>query len=267
MSALRLYGRYAGASLRAQMQFPGSFLMLASQQAIVTFAEFIAIWALFRRFGQIEGWTFGEVALFYAVINISFSLSESLARGFDVFGPEFVRTGNFDRILLRPRSSILQVLGYEVRLNRLGRVAQAAVVMAIATRLAHVQFDPAAIALMSATIVGGVALFSGIFILQASLSFWAIESLEIANTLTYGGVEAAQYPLNIYGRWFRDFLIFVVPLACVGYFPIVRLLGHRDPLGVPAWLCGASPLFGFAFFAATLVIWRFGQRHYTSTGS
>ena len=69
----------------------------------------------------------------------------------------------------------------------------------------------------------------GILILQATLAFWTIESLEIANTLTYGGVEAAQYPLDIYSRWFRDFLIFVVPIGCVGYFPIVRILGiaHR----------------------------------------
>ncbi len=267
MSALRLYSRYAAASLRAQMQFPGSFLMLTFQQAVTTFAEFIAIWALFRRFGEIEGWTFGEVALFYAVINISFAIAESIARGFDVFGSEFVKSGNFDRILLRPRNSALQILGHEVRLNRLGRLAQAVAVMMIAVRLAHIRFGLGSIALLLGTAAGGVALFSGIFILQASLSFWTIESLEIANTLTYGGVEAAQYPLNIYGRWFRDFLIFVVPLACVGYFPIVRILGHRDPLGVPGWLCAACPLFGFVFFAAALVVWRFGERYYTSTGS
>ena len=54
-----------------------------------------------------------------------------------------------------------------------------------------------------------------------------LESLEIGNTLTYGGVEAARYPLDIYA-WFRNFLTFVVPLGCVSYFPVAAVLGHAD---------------------------------------
>src|SRR5215472_2378093 len=103
--------------------------------------------------------------------------------------------------------------------------------------------------------------------MQATLSFWTVESLEVANTLTYGGVEASQYPIDIYARWFRDFLIFVVPLACVGYFPVVRMLGRNNAVGVPTWLCATSPLMGFIFLAVAMRLWRFGVRHYTSTGS
>ena len=267
MSGIRLYWRYVVASMRAQMQYPGSFLMLLTSQAIAVSAEFVGIWALFRHFGQIKGWTFGEVAVFFAVINMSFSITEVMARGFDIFGAQFVKTGNFDRLLLRPRSTVLQLLGHECRLTRLDRFLLGTVVLAIAMRIEHLALSIGMIALLLATIAGGAALFAGVMILQATLSFWTIESLEVANTLTYGGVEASQYPIDIYARWFRDFLIFVVPLACVGYFPIVRILGHNDPLGAPGWVCAASPLMGFVFLTVALRIWRFGVRHYTSTGS
>jgi ABC-2 type transport system permease protein len=40
-------------------------------------------------------------------------------------------------------------------------------------------------------VAGGVAFFLGLVILQAALAFWTVESLEVANTLTYGGVTAA----------------------------------------------------------------------------
>lgn len=267
MSGLRLYWHYVAASVRAQMQYPASFLMLTISQAVAVSAEFLGIWALFNHFGHIKGWTFGEVAIFYAVINMSFSISETIARGFDVFGPQFVKTGNFDRLLLRPRGTALQLFGHEFRMTRFDRLLQAVVVMAIATRFIHLDWTVATIGLLLMTIAGGAALFAGIVILQATLSFWTIESLEVANTLTYGGVEAAQYPLDIYARWFRDFLIAVVPLACVAYFPVVLILGHRDSLGAPPWFCATSPLVGFAFLAIALRIWRFGVRHYTSTGS
>jgi ABC-2 type transport system permease protein len=267
MNAFQLYRRYIGASLRAQMQYPGSFLMMAAGEFIVTFTEFFGVWALFRRFGQIRGWTFAEIALFYGTINVSFAIADAILRGFDVFGPQFVQTGNFDRLLVRPRATILQLLGYELRLTRIGRLAQGVIVLAIATHLLGIGWDARKLALLAAAVAGGIALFVGILVLQATLAFWTIESLEIANTLTYGGVEAAQYPLDIYSRWFRDFLIFVVPIGCVGYFPIVRILGHRAPIPAPGWILDATPLCGIIFLLIALRVWRLGVRHYTSTGT
>ncbi|HSR58432.1 MAG TPA: ABC-2 family transporter protein [Candidatus Binataceae bacterium] len=267
MNPLRLYLRYAAASIRGQMQYPGSFLMIAGAQFVTTFTEFIGIWALFRRFGQIRGRTFAEIALFYGTVNVSFSIAEAASRGFDVFGTEFIKTGNFDRLLLRPRTTPLQLLGHELRLNRAGRMMQGLLVLAIATHLLGIDWNAGKIALLLGTIAGGVALFIGLLVLQATLAFWTVESLEIANTLTYGGVEASQYPLDIYARWFRDFLIFVVPLGCVGYFPILKLLGRSTPAGASPWIFGATPVFGVVFLMLSLWVWRFGVRHYTSTGS
>ena len=90
---------------------------------------------------------------------------------------------------------------------------------------------------------------------------------EIANTLTYGGVEAAQYPLDIYSSWLRTFLTFIVPLGCVSYFPVAAVLGHADRTGVSPVLARLAPTLGFLFLGLSLWVWRFGVRHYTSTGS
>jgi ABC-2 type transport system permease protein len=123
------------------------------------------------------------------------------------------------------------------------------------------------VALALWAITGGVALFAGLFVLQATLAFWTVESLEVANVLTYGGIQAAQYPLSLYAGWFRTFLIFVVPLGCVAYYPVVALLGRHDPLGAPDWFLPMAPAAGFAFLGAGLLAWDFGIRHYRSTGS
>ena len=114
---------------------------------------------------------------------------------------------------------------------------------------------------------GGVALFGGILVLQATLSFWTVESLEVANVLTYGGVQAAQYPMNIYAAWFRRLLTFGVPLACIAYYPVLAILRRSDPLGAPDWLLPFTPVAGFAFLALAFVAWRAGVARYGSTGS
>ena len=100
------------------------------------------------------------------------------------------------------------------------------------------------------------------------MCFWTTETLELMNTLTYGGTEAAQYPMSIYRKWFRSFFTFIVPLACVTYFPVVEILGVEDAIlhSVPPfrWL---APGVGVLFLLFALKVWHFGVRHYRSTGS
>jgi len=267
MNALALYGRYVATSLRAQAQYPTATLMLTAGHCAATAIEILCVFALFHRFGSVGGWTFGEAAVFYALVNIMFSLADMLSRGFEVFGTDFVRTGAFDRVLLRPRAAALQLAGYEVRLSRLGRLLQASFVLGFATNLVPIAWDASTIAIAVWAVAGGVALFMGLLVLQATLAFWTVDSLEIMNVLTYGGVQAAQYPLNIYAAWFRQVLTFGLPLACVAYYPVLAILKRPDPLGAPDWLLPLAPIAGFAFLALSFVAWRAGMARYASTGS
>jgi ABC-2 type transport system permease protein len=267
MNALNLYGRYVAASLRAQFSYPGTLALMSVGQFLVTAIEFAGVWALFQRFGHIGGWRLGEVALFYGFVSVVFSIGDAVTRGFDIFGSVFVKTGAFDRLLLRPRTTVLQLLGYELRLTRIGRLAQGIVVFAIGAHLTGFVASPQALAILVWAALGGTALFSGLFVFQATWSFWTVESLEAMNVLTYGGEAAAEYPLNVYARWFRDFLMFVVPIGCVTYLPMLAAMGRPDPLGSPAWAGLVTPAAGFAFLAVSLFAWRFGVRHYASAGA
>ncbi|MEZ5559546.1 MAG: ABC-2 family transporter protein [Pseudomonadales bacterium] len=262
-----LYLRLVGQSVRAQLQYRMSFVLMAFGSFVTTVVEALGIWALFERFGALGEWQLPQVAFLYGLVNASFAVAEALARGFDVFGREFVKTGNFDRVLLRPRSTVLQLAGYEFTLHRVGRLLQGLAVLAWAIWTLQLDWALWKVVLLLASFAGGVLFFYALFILQAMLSFWATESLEIMNTLTYGGTETAQYPLAIYRRWFRRFFTFVVPLGCISYFPAIAIFGIEDPLGSSRSFQVGAPLAGVLFFALALGAWRLGIRHYTSTGS
>src|SRR5262245_34838722 len=229
-NALSLYIRLLALSVRAQMQYRVSFVLMSAGQFVVTGIEMLGIWALFARFGSLIPWTLPQVALFYGVVNVGFAFTDAFARGFDLFGNQFVKTGNFDRLLLRPRSTVLQVAGQEFTLFRVGRLLQGLAVLVWAIVVLDVDWNVWRVLLLAAALVATFALFYGLVICQATLSFWTTESLEIMNTVTYGGVETAQYPLAIYQRDFRRFFTFIVPLGCVTYFPLVAVLGVDDPL-------------------------------------
>ena len=225
MGTLRLYGRYAAASIKGQMQYPASFVLLSIGQFLTTIIEFIGVWALFNRFQSLGDWSLAQVALFYGTVNISFALADMISRGFDIFGPQFVKTGDFDRLLLRPRATALQLLGYELRLTRLGRFLQGALIVGIAMGLLDLSWGLREVVLLLSAIAGGVALFFGLVVLQATLAFWTVESLEVVNTLTFGGVTAAQYPMEIYSKWLRGILHLRRPAV------LRRLFSHRWHIG------------------------------------
>jgi ABC-2 type transport system permease protein len=266
MTGLRLYLRYAGISIRSQLQYRASILMQSLGAFLLAGVDVLAIWALFARFGTVRGWTLPEVALFYGMISISWALCDALGRGFEMLGT-LVKDGELDRLLLRPRSTVLQLLGYELTIRRVGRLAQGAIVLAYAFAMLDLPWSVPRLLLLAAAIAGAVCTFLGLLLLQATSTFWTIESLEIWNAFTYGGLTMSQYPLPIYRSWFRGLFTYVIPLGCVTYLPGVAILGRPDPLGTPVVVQWLAPLAGPAFLLLALAVWRLGVRHYRSTGS
>lgn len=263
---LRLYFRYLAVSIRSQTEYRLSFLLVAMGQFAATAIEFIGIWALFQRFGTLNGWQLHEAAVLYGLVHVAFALAESIFRGFDQFA-SLLKSGDFDRLMVRPRSTAFQVMSRELELGRAGRLLQGLVVLLWGLEKLPGGLCFASLVPVGFAILGGIALFGGLFILQATMAFWTIESLEVWNTLTYGGVETAQYPLSIYQPWFRRVFTFLIPLACINYFPVLAILGRDAGSEFTRLGHMLSPLAGFVFLAVSLFIWRFGERKYQSTGN
>lgn len=263
MNSMRLYLRYLGVSIRAQMQYRASFVMLSIGGFLAVGIEIAGIWALFERFGSLRGWVLADVAVLFGVINIALAVGDAFGRGFDVFARMIV-AGDFDRLLLRPRSTALQVAAQELTLFRFGKAAQGVLVLLWGAGALGVDWTPARIALAVCAVAGGVCLFVGLWVLQATLAFWTTESLEVMNAFTYGGCETGQFPMPIYRPWFRTFFTFVIPISCVSYLPVLTILGRDGGAGWQGWL---SPLVGAGFLLVCLRVWRVGVRHYRSSGS
>ena len=100
--------RLVSASLRSQMEDRASFLVGIASTFVLNGVEFLGIAALFASFGGIAGWTLPEIGLLYGAANLAFSMADVTSRGFDVFA-DTLRSGGFDRVLLRPRAAALQI--------------------------------------------------------------------------------------------------------------------------------------------------------------
>ena len=264
MHGLMLLWQFFTLSLRTQLQYRISFFLLTLSQFVSTFVDILAIWVLFDRFKTLQGWSLPELCLIYGIIHMGFAIAESCARGFDHFA-QMIRYGDFDRVLLRPISTIFQVAVYEIQFMRIARFFQGLVVLLYGAHALHFSLFSLNALVIMFSIFGTASLFYGLFVIQAAVSFWTVESLEVMNITTFGGLQTGQYPISIYSKPFRLIFTFLIPLACVGYYPIAVLLHKNDTL--PLWIGVLTPVFGFAFLLISFQLWHLGVRHYRSTGN
>ncbi len=263
-----LYLRLIGMAVRAQMQYKVDLTVNVVTYFLVTLAEFTQIFLVFSAFATLGGWRAGEVALLYSVTSISFGLAELFGAGIDTF-PDIVRKGEFDRVLLRPAGALVQVATSDFKLRRFGRITQGFVTFVFALALLGRGFawTPGKLLLLPIGVFSGAIIFICVLLLGATVCFWTVETTELTNIATYGGREMLSWPLTIYHQTLQRIFVFVVPLAFGTFIPTCYLLDRPAPFGLPAELAFGAPLVALAFALIACVAWRFGVRHYQSTGS
>ncbi len=261
MGVKMLYLKQLSMSLRCRMEYKASFFMTVIGQFLLSFAAFFTIYFLFERFNEVDGYSFNEVLLCFGTIMISFALAEFFARGFDLF-PDLVRRGEFDRILIYPRSEMTMLFGFLFEFSRLGRVIQAIIIFAYAIPTCGVIWTPDKIITLVLMIVCGFIVFTSLFILYAALSIFIIGGMEFMNIVTDGGREFGMYPFSIYGEGVLKFLTFVIPLALFQYYPFLYLIGRETNV-----IYMLTPLIGTLFIIPCFIFWKFSVKKYKSTGS
>ena len=258
---MKLYLYYLKMHLKSKMQYKISFILSFISQIFVFFTYYFIIIALFQKFNNIKGFTIYEVLLTFAVIQFGFAMNETFARGIDHFDRLIVQ-GEYDRILIRPRNLLLQVLGYEIDYTKICKVLQAILVLVIAIINIDVVWDINKVITLILMLMSSILIFFGIFLIAASYCFVTVQGLEVRNVFTDGGKHMAQYPIGIFNKGFIWFFTFIIPYAFVNYYPLLYILGRSDNK-----LYMFSPLLVIIFLGISFIAFKIGSKRYTSVGS
>jgi ABC-2 type transport system permease protein len=254
------------AQVRSQTQYRASFVMDLLGSTVLSLADLVAVFVMFSVNGSLGGFGGREVLLMVGIASCAFPLAD-LAVGNVERLPFYVRTGLFDAVLVRPLSSLAQLLALDFAPRRIGRAVQGLVIYGIALAVAPVGWHAGTVVLAVLAPVAGAVFFGALFVTGSTVAFWWIESGEVAYAFTYGGKDFTSYPATVFGGFFRRLFAYGLGFAFVAYLPALALLGRPDPLGVPGWLHWCSPLTAVLAAVLAALFWRTGVRHYRSTGS
>ena len=260
---INIYLKYIRIHFLTGLQYKGWWLMTL-QVFVVCVTDIAPAYLLFSRMGNVGEWTWERILLIYALAVTSFGLAESLFRGFDYFPWHMLRSGDFDRVLLRPRSVIAQVAGSYFHIHRLMRVAAGLFAILYALGRLGVRATPFTISVIALALAGGALMYSGIFIMSSGVAFFTIKALDWIYIVTNASYQVTRIPMDYMPAIFRRAFTFVMPMLVISYMPAAAVCGWG----------GASPLTGYlalpagiVFIALSYFVWKIGQNHYQSTGS
>ena len=247
--------------LKKELEYKMSFILSFISQIGIFFSYYFMTIALFQKFNNIKGFNVYEVLLCFSIINFGFSFNEIFFRGVDKF-EKLIIDGSLDRLLLRPRNVLFQVMCNEMDFIKVARILQSLIVFFIAISNLNINFNLTNILLIIVMFISSIIIFFGLFLLMASYCFITVHGLEVKNVLTDGGKNMAQYPIGIFKKGFIFIFSFIIPYASVNYYPLLYLLGKSNNI-----LYLFSPLLVIIYLIPCIIAFNIGLKHYTSTGS
>lgn len=258
---MSLIKNYFSLHLKISLEYKSSFILTVISQALSMLVELFTVMTLFTKFKLLDVYNTYELLLGFSTLWLGYSLVEMFGRGFDHFS-KIIINGNFDILLIRPRSLFIQIIGTEICYEKIGRILITLFMFIFSAIKVINNISILKILLLIFMLFGTMLTVISVIMIGASFCFYTIQGLEVINIFTNGTRQVGQYPMGIYKKGIRIFFSTVIPIALVNYYPLNFLTERSNNL-----LYLLLPLYTIIIFVISNFIFHLGTKKYTSSGS
>jgi ABC-2 type transport system permease protein len=262
LRSISLYSHFFAQNLKALLEYRWDFWLGVIANAMQQASGLLFIGILFSRIPSLNGWNVNEVVFIYGFVSIPAGLCEVFLNGAWQIPSKYVWRGNLDYVLIRPVNDLLPILVDNVGLHGVGLVVFGTGVLAYASNALGLVWTVPSIVLAIVAIVSGTMIYGAINLITGTLAFWATGIMPTM-TLAHHLNEFSRYPLTWFPRLVQFFFTLILPFAFAGFFPAAFLVGKE---GSPV-MALLTPVAALVLSLIAYVWWRYGVRHYQSTGS
>lgn len=180
-------------------------------------------------FGEINGWTYGQLAFLYGISVISHALSMIFfVQGW--FMGYFVIEGEFDRYLTRPLGVLYQFFFTNINVFGITDLIPGILVFIYGCVKCSVRFTPLFVLQVLVLLIGATLIRGGIYILLGSTSFHTRSAVDFGQYTQEIMDKTTMYPISMYPEIMQFVLTFIIPIGWVSFYPVSGLLGIENSL-------------------------------------
>lgn len=227
----------------------------------------IVIYFTLLKFDDLNGWNIHELLFLYSLLFLTYGIMIIFFTGLRDFG-RTVRSGNFDRFILRPRGLLFQLIFANADwFAAVGHGGLGLVLFVVSAGRVGVIWNLKTVVYYLLAVAGGVLIQGAVFLFLATLNIYLLETGSLKELLYYNMRKFAGYPISIFHKAVQFILIYVMPFAFVNYFPAQYLLHKEDMAGYPRAFLYLTPAVGVGMYLLAYLFWRFSVRYYKSSGN
>lgn len=257
-----LYWLFFRNRIKILMEYRVNFLIGAISTIFVQAAGLLTVWVIMEQIPDLDGWSLPEILFIYGLLTLSKSINHMFADNLWTLGRDYVRLGTFDRFLVRPVNPLFHLLADRFCHDGIGNFLVGLALILIAAAQLNIVWTPSTAGYLALMTLSGGFIFIALNLMASVSGFWLMDSVPVTRVV-FEMNEFAKYPLTIYPRVVGIVLTALIPYGFASFYPATFLMGRGSH---PALGWGA-PLVAAVLMALGLVVWRFGLRHYSSTGS
>ncbi|HEV2305293.1 MAG TPA: ABC-2 family transporter protein [Candidatus Acidoferrales bacterium] len=257
-----LFGEYFSQYVKMRMAYRGDFIVSTATSFAATVFALLFVIVLFKKVPSLAGWTLPEEVFLYGFSLLPYGMFNIISLNLYDFGNNYIIEGKFDRVMLRPVSTLFQVLFEQFRVESMQEIATGLFCIWWASSRLHVHWTPGKLSLLIFWGLCAGVIYVSVFLLLTTISFWFEDRIGV-HPPVWNLIAFGRYPLSIYSGAVQFFLCWIIPFGLASFYPSVRLLGHSV---TPEYL-PFVPLVAAGFLALAIFMWNLGTRHYSSTGS
>ena len=263
MRYIKLYATYAKLSLMSKLVYKVNAIIGIVAFLFMEATSLLTLYFIISPVPNIDGYTIYHIGLLFGLVNMAVGIDHLLTDRLWMVSYFEVKLGRLDHMFLRPLPILFQVIASELQLEALGELIIATAMIILCGSQVKIAGGIGAILLMVLGIICAAIIITSFKIMVASLAFKFKRSGPLLQFI-YNFSGFAKYPLNIYPKFIRVILTFIIPLGLCLFYPFENLFA---PIDNP-WLV-ALGIVGFtaAFSTICLFIWSKFVKMYESTGT
>ncbi|WP_114570813.1 ABC transporter permease [Exiguobacterium flavidum] len=257
----RLYLLYIKSHFKVMMEYRLDFLLGILSVFFQQFAALFFLTVVFSHIETLKGWDYYEILFIYGIAFLGRAIHHIFFDNLWTLGWRYIRTGNLDRVLLRPVNPLFQIVAERLQQDGFGQLLIGGAVLYTASLKLAIDWGVTEVIWLVVFVLSSGALYIAINLFFATLSFWMTDSLPIVSAV-FSLSDFARYPMAIYSKVITFILTFIIPYGFTAFYPATFFFeGKQSAFAL------ATPLVAGVSLVIAYRFWTFGLQRFASTGT
>ncbi|WP_026887957.1 ABC transporter permease [Clostridium beijerinckii] len=259
---MRLYGHFFKQQMKVVLEYRVDFIIGIISTILYQSTSILFLSIIFNYITEIRHWSFYEMLFIYGIAGTGRSIHHIFFDNLWVIGSQYIRTGNFDRLLVRPINPLFHLIADRVQIDGFGQLIIGLAILLSAMPHLTIQWSIINILLLILMIISSGLIFVAVNLFFSTFSFWIIDSFSLT-LAAFWISDFARYPITIYNKTIRFIITWIIPYAFTAFYPAALFISHDGYKD----LAILTPIVAIISIGASYYFWKIGIKHYVGTGT